>query len=73
MTLATRLAGGDCLLTVFPAVVTGGVFMPGIDRCLEGPAVLDQERRVRHDEPGRTPGEGGLKRYAHLFRLDRIG
>ena len=40
--------------------------MPGVDRCLEGPAVLDQERRVRHDEPGRTPGEGGLKRYAHL-------
>jgi len=42
--------------------------MPGIDRCLEGPAVLDQERRVRHDEPGRTPGKGGLKRHAHRHR-----
>jgi hypothetical protein len=57
---------------VFPAVVISGVFMPGIERCLEGPAVLDQERRVRHDEPGRTPGEGGLKPYALLSGPDRI-
>jgi hypothetical protein len=41
-------------------VITGGVFMPGIDRCLVGRAVLDQERHVRHDEYGRTPGEGVL-------------
>jgi len=54
-------------------VFIGDAFVPGLHRFLESPAVADEERRVRQDEPGLTPGEGNLKRHAHLFRLDRIG
>jgi pseudouridylate synthase len=53
-------------------VLAGDARVPGNDRFVERPAVADQERRVRQDEPGLPPGDRGLKRHARVFGLDRV-
>ena len=63
------------LVGALPGLPVGGgdSRVPGSHRVGECPAVADQQRRVRQDEPGPPPGDRGLKRHARVLGLHRVG
>ena len=67
--VAAALTGALPGLPVF----TGDSRVPGTHRFAECPAVADQQRRVRQDEPGPPPGDRGRERHARVPGVDRVG